>query len=107
MLVLVVAKKVRDELRVSSGQALRAGLAMAGAEALFLLAALAARLKPCPDTKPDLELLQPVYCAVPPDHSGQASPDELVTCLPSPVPRTWGPGRENRTTCRLLINQAS
>ena len=52
MLVVVVAKKMRDELRVSSGLALRAGLAMAGAKARFLLADSAARLKPCPDTKP-------------------------------------------------------
>jgi hypothetical protein len=53
MLVLVVAKKMRDELRAFSGLALRAGLAMAGAKALFLLADSAAWLKPCPDTKPN------------------------------------------------------
>ena len=51
MLVLVVAKKVREELSVGPGVALRAGLAMAGAEARLLFAGFAARLKPCPDTK--------------------------------------------------------
>jgi hypothetical protein len=40
MLVLVVAKKMRDELSVSLELALRAGLAIAGAKARFLLAAL-------------------------------------------------------------------
>jgi hypothetical protein len=52
MLVFVVAKKTRDDLNVFSGRALRAGIAMAGAEARSLLACSAARLKPCPDTKP-------------------------------------------------------
>ena len=52
MLVLVVAKKVREEPSVFSGAALRAGLAMAGAEARLLFGSFAARLKPCPDTKP-------------------------------------------------------
>lgn len=53
MLVFVVAKKTREELSVFSGVALRAGRAMAGAEARFLLAGSAAWLKPCPDTKPN------------------------------------------------------
>ena len=51
MLVLVVAKKTRDLLSVFAGLELRAGLAIAGAEARFLLADSAAWLKPCPDTK--------------------------------------------------------
>jgi hypothetical protein len=53
MLVLVVAKKMRDELSVFSGLALRTGLAMTGAKARFLLVGSAAWLKPCPDTKPN------------------------------------------------------
>jgi hypothetical protein len=36
MLVLVVTKKVRLELRIFSGEALRAGFAMTGAEARLL-----------------------------------------------------------------------
>jgi hypothetical protein len=53
MLVLVVAKKMREELSVFSGMELRAGRAIAGAEARFRLANSAARLKPCPDTQQD------------------------------------------------------
>jgi hypothetical protein len=48
MLVLVVAKKMREGLRMFAGTELRAGCAMAGAKALLLLIAFAARLKPCP-----------------------------------------------------------
>jgi hypothetical protein len=51
MLALVVAKKIRDELSVFPELALRAGIVIAGAKAQLLLAACAARLKPCPDTK--------------------------------------------------------
>jgi hypothetical protein len=40
MLVFVVAKKTREELSAFSGLALRAGLAIAGAKARLLLAAL-------------------------------------------------------------------
>jgi hypothetical protein len=35
MLVFVVAKKIRDGLKMLAGTALRAGCAMAGAKALF------------------------------------------------------------------------
>jgi hypothetical protein len=51
MLVLVVAKKMRDELSVFLELALRAGFVIAGAKARLLLADCSARLKPCPDTK--------------------------------------------------------
>ena len=51
MLALVVAKKMRDELSVFSGLALRAGFVIAGAKAQLLFANHSARLKPCPDTK--------------------------------------------------------
>ncbi len=51
MLVLLVTKKMRDELSAFSGLALRAGFVIAGAKAQVLLARSAARLKPCPDTK--------------------------------------------------------
>ena len=44
MLVFVVAKNVRDELIVPSGLAFRAGLAIAWAEALSLLAVIVAQL---------------------------------------------------------------
>jgi hypothetical protein len=40
MLVLVVVKKMRDELSSFSEMALRVGLAIAGAKARFLLVAL-------------------------------------------------------------------
>jgi hypothetical protein len=53
MLVLVVAKKTRDELSLFSGLALRAGFVIAGAKARFLVAGSAAWLKPSPDTKPN------------------------------------------------------
>jgi hypothetical protein len=52
MLVLVVVKNTRDILSMFSGTALRAGIAIAGAKAHFLLPNSPARLKPCPDTKP-------------------------------------------------------
>jgi hypothetical protein len=49
-LVFAVAKNTRTLLSIASELAFRAGLAIAGAKAL-IIAACAARLKSCPDTK--------------------------------------------------------
>lgn len=45
-------EKVQSPLRIWSGQALRPGRDIAGAEARLILATLAAWLKPCPDARP-------------------------------------------------------
>jgi hypothetical protein len=70
MLVLVVAKKMRDELRVSSGRALRAGEVIAGVKTQILLADSAARLKPCPDTKHVVDGLGLVVSQIPESGAG-------------------------------------
>ncbi len=51
MLVLVVTKKMRDELRALSELALRAGFVIAGAQARLLLESTVARLNAPRDRK--------------------------------------------------------